>query len=121
DDRMTFDVRTDGVGCRAVAADVVPTGLWVIFDRENRHVRPEFRVAEGLDDPAERQIIVGNTRTGCLAARTRAIRMVLRQADENELRKLALFFELFQFTQDVVSAPLIDQRELPAHKVRRRK
>jgi len=42
-----------GVGSSAIAADVVPTVLRIIFDGENAGVLPKHAVADGIDDVAE--------------------------------------------------------------------
>ena len=52
------------VGRGAVAAHVVPAVLRVVLDGEDRHLPPEGRVAEGLDDPAEGEVVVGHGRRG---------------------------------------------------------
>ena len=50
----------DALGRRAVTAHVIPTRLWIIFNAENGHLRPELGMAECLHNPSQRQIVVGH-------------------------------------------------------------
>ena len=101
DDRAALGVRADAKRDRAVAADVVPAGLRVVFDREDRHLLPELRSAEAFDDAAEGEIVVGDA--GARASGSPGsvpLRVIVGQAENHELRKLALLFEFAQLVQE---------------------
>src|SRR5262249_51547699 len=94
-----------GVWARAkrdgsISAHVIPAVLWIILNREDGHLRPEFRTAQSLHDPAERQIIIGHAGGGRWAAGIGAARVIIGETDNHKLWKLALLFELSQFVED---------------------
>ena len=50
---------------------VVGTVLGVILDDEDGGLRPEYRMADGLDEPAQRKVIVRDQRPGRVPAPAR--------------------------------------------------
>src|SRR5206468_4047473 len=64
DDAAVARVRADDIGGGAVAADVVPAGLRVVFDGENAGLRPEPAAAEGFNDLAHGEVVVGDMGIG---------------------------------------------------------
>ena len=63
-DRPAPGVRADDLGERAMAVDVVETGLRVVLDDEDRRLGPEPAPRDRLDDPAEGQVVVGDRGAG---------------------------------------------------------
>ena len=98
----------------AVAAHVIPASLGIILDREDRHLRPESAVAEGLDDPPEGQIIVGHAGGGRGASRGGAARVVLGQADDHEVWVFTPTLKLRELADDKVGSKLIGHAHVPA-------
>ena len=62
DDLAAFGVGAGDVGRGAVAADVVPAGLRIVFDGEEAGVLPKPAVADGVNNSAHGQIVVGRHR-----------------------------------------------------------
>ena len=65
DDLAALRVRADYIGRCPIAADVVPTGLRIVLDREYTGLLPETAAADRLHNPPERQIVVGNVGSRC--------------------------------------------------------
>lgn len=63
-DGVSFGIGTGDIGGSAVAADVVPTILRVVFDGEDAGIGPEFGVADGFENFSERDVVVGNLSFG---------------------------------------------------------
>ena len=61
-DNPTFDLRADDERFRALVADMIGPRLCVILDHEHNGVLPIRAVAERVDHPAEREIVVGDHR-----------------------------------------------------------
>ena len=57
-DSVAARVRTGHVGGRSITADMVPTGLRIVFNAENAGVFPELAVAHGFNYFSQRQIVV---------------------------------------------------------------
>ena len=88
-DRVPLDVRADRQGDRAVGVDVVGAVLGVVLDHEDGHLLPEPALAQPLDHPAERQVVVGEVgRRGRLAGR-RARGVVVGQPQDDQAGHLA--------------------------------
>ena len=121
----THSLPATGVGARhvrrgAIAADVIPACLGIVFDREDRHLRPESAVAERLHDSSEGQIVVGHAGGRRGASRGGAARVVLRQADDHEVWVFTLTLELREFADDEVGPKLVGHAHVPANRVERR-
>ena len=57
---MVLGVGADHERFGAVRVDVVRTGLRVVLDDEDRGGLPVLRVRDEVDEPADRQVIVGD-------------------------------------------------------------
>jgi len=58
--RRVRRIPADDKGNRAVGVDVVATVLRVVFEDEDGGVVPVGAVRNGIDDAAERQVVVGD-------------------------------------------------------------
>jgi len=88
DDSATLRVRADTVGGRAVAAHMIESVLRVVLDPENNRIFPKAASAERFDDAAEGQVVVGHTGRRCWGTRAGPARVIVGQADQDELRHL---------------------------------
>ena len=70
---------------------MVAARLRVVFEHDDRRVAPVILVArDGLDEHAERQIVVGDTRVRGWSSRRHAARVVISQPDNAEGRQPVL-------------------------------
>ena len=91
-DGFAAGVGADDLGDRAVAVDVVEAGLRVVFDDEDARLRPELAVADGFDDAAEGEVVIGDCGFGRLHAGARAGGVVVGQQHDAEVLELARLF-----------------------------
>src|SRR5215470_16107055 len=94
---------------------MIPAALGIVFNRENTGLRPELAMADRLHDAAERQIVIRHHRLRCRRATARSAGMIVRQTNNNELRKLALLFELLQLPNELIGANRIRDSQAPSH------
>ena len=114
DRRAPLRVGTRNVGCRSVSRNVIPARLRVILDSKDRHLRPELGVTEGLHNPPEGEIIIGDTSRGRGAVRRSAAGVVIRQADDDQLGQRSLSLELPQLINDEIRPILVRDTHFPA-------
>ena len=88
DHRAPLHVRADDQADRAMAVDVVPAVLGIVFIDEDRGLGPEAAVRDGLHEPAHGQVVVGHQARGVGNAALGAGGVVLRQVDDHEVRPL---------------------------------
>ena len=81
-------VGADGQRHGAMAIHVVHTILRVVLDNEDRHLGPELRFRKAFHHLAHGQVIVGHHGLRGRCSRTRAIRMIGRQLQQNQIRHL---------------------------------
>src|SRR5689334_7344018 len=86
---MAAGVWADDVRSRSISANMIPAALRVIFNGKDARLRPETAVADGLDDAAKREVVIGNLCFRFGHAGLGAAGMVVGQADDNEIRQLA--------------------------------
>src|SRR5437764_351638 len=80
---------------------------FIFFDDEDGRLRPEFRVADGLDEPAERKVVVGDESRRCVLAKRGAISVVVGQSDDLQSRHVAFGLKPFQVGDITVYSLLI--------------
>ena len=78
--------------------------LRVIFNHENRGLRPEFGAAHGLDQLPKRQVIIGDQRGGSAFAPRRAGRVIIWQTNDLQARHVPLSLESFQLGNEPFGA-----------------
>ncbi len=76
-----------------MSIDVVRAILGVIFNHENGSVLPKLAEADGFDNAAQGQVVVGHQSEGRQLANLRAGGMVIGQPQDLHLGHGALFFE----------------------------
>lgn len=103
------------VGRSAIPADMVPAGLRVILDRENRHLAPELRSTQAFDNPTHGQVTVGHASRRGWAVLGGTAGMIVWQTDDSKLGVGALLFELREFFEYEVSTELVWDRHVPAN------
>ena len=113
DDGSAPGVGARHVAGRAVAADMVPARLRIVLDGEDRHLRPELAVRQRLDDPAEGEVVVGHAGLGCGAVGRGAAGVVVRQADDDEIRVFPTGLELRQLPDEKIGTELVGDTHLP--------
>ena len=96
----------------AMGVDVVGTVLRVVFEDEDRGVVPVRAVGDGVDDAANGQIVVGNGSCGTRLALCAAGGVIVRKAQENELREsvfagIASGEEAIELVEELIDAELI--------------
>ena len=84
-----------------MSINVVDTILRVILHDEDRHVLPENRVSETVDDLAEREVVVRHARLRCAPVRGGPLRVVARQDHHHQVRHRLALFPFSQVKQDV--------------------
>ncbi len=103
-DRVLLDVRADRQRDRAMGVDVVRSVLRVVLDHEDRHLLPEPALAQPLDDPSERQVVVADAGRHRPLARRGARRVVIRQLEDHQPRHLAGFLEAGQLLEEAIGS-----------------
>ena len=86
-DRRALRVRADHVRERAVGVDVVRAVLGVVLGDEDRRALPERAVGDDLDEPPEREVVVGHVGLRRGAVGGGPVRVVVGQAHEREPRE----------------------------------
>ena len=67
--------------------------LRIVFDHENRRFLPELALRDRFDESAESQIVVGDHGGRRELAHACAGRVIVRQADDLQLRHIAVALE----------------------------
>src|SRR5512132_4298034 len=98
--------------------DVVRAVLRVVFQHEYRGVLPVSAVRDRVDDPAEREIVVGNHRARGPRVARGPPRVIVTDADDGELRQRSVAFELLKLLEPDVDAPLVLDAEIEWRKPR---
>jgi hypothetical protein len=80
---------------------MVDAVLRVVLDDEDRHVLPERRMRQSLDNLPESEIVVGDARAWRTPARGRAHCVIIRQNDHDEVRHVARCFPIGEVRQNV--------------------
>ena len=91
------DHQADG----AVGVDVVRAVLGVVLDDEDRDLGPGLAVGDGLDDPAQGQVVAGHAGLGRERAGPGAGGVVLAQAHDHEPGQRAVLLELLELRMKV--------------------
>ncbi len=99
---MAFGVGTDDEPQRAMRVDVIGPILRVILEYEDGGLRPELGMADALDDPTQRQIVIGNTSTWRSLAQAHAIGMIARQSNHLQPRHVTFTLESLEFFQEAI-------------------
>src|ERR1051325_395305 len=81
---MGFAIWADDQAHRAMSVNVVRAVLGVVLDDEDCHLIPEFAVAGGFDEAAQRQIVVAYAGFGGRRAGARAAGMILAEGHDGE-------------------------------------
>src|SRR5262249_20200506 len=59
-DGTAFGPGAHDISCRAIAANMIPAGLWVVFDGKYSHGFPKICMTQGLDNLPKREVVVGH-------------------------------------------------------------
>ena len=98
---------------------MVPTGLGIVFDGQDKGLLPELTVTDRFNDATEGQVIVGDAGGRRGLACGGATGVVIGQANENEVRQCTAGFEGLEFANEVIGPVLVGHRHVPADIVRR--
>ena len=94
-----------------MGVDVIGAVLRVVFDHEDGSVVPVRAVGDGIDNAAEREVVIGDRGLRRGLARTRASGVVVGKVEQRELRKLfgasLRFHKLVELAQEFVGAELV--------------
>ena len=83
---------------------MIPAGLRIVFDREETGILPKLAARERFDDAAQGEIVVGDLRRGCGETGPSPAGMIVGQANDRELRKIAVLLEVVQVLDEIVGA-----------------
>src|ERR1019366_1089578 len=104
-------ILADDQGDRPMSVNVVGAVLRIVFDDEDGGVVPVGTVGDGVDDAADRQIVVGDRGLRRGLAGTRASSVIVGQIEKRELRKFFGgsfgFHELVELAEEFVGAELV--------------
>ena len=114
DHLFPIGVWNDAIDGRAVAADVVPAILSVIFDSENVDLFPEGRLTEPFDDPSKPQILIGHARGRSWRGGFCVAHRVLRKSNDHQIWKFALGLKLLEFTEKHAGGVVVGNCYFPA-------
>ena len=98
-----------------MCVNVVRAVLRVILHDENSRLVPRAALRNRFDDAPECQIIVGGTRFRRWASLGGATGVIVWQADDHQVRKIAALFVVAQLPDHKVGPILIGYDHFPAH------
>src|SRR5437879_2824390 len=81
--------------------------LRIVLNNEDGSLRPEFRLAYGLNESTEREVVVGDERCGRVFVGHGAVGVVVRKADDLQPRHLPFGFKSLQLSDEAVRALLV--------------
>ncbi len=93
---------------------VIRAVLRVVLDDEDGSLWPEFRMADGIYNATEREIVLANVSNGRGPTRRRAVRVIVGQADDLQARHFAFALEAFHFRDEAVGADQVRVRHVEA-------
>ena len=117
DDGVALGVGADDIGRRAIAADVVPAVLGVVLDGEDAGLRPEWAAADRLHDLPEGQIVVRHLGRRRGRAGLGSGRVVVRQADDDQIGELAAPLVFAQFLDELGGPEDVGDVHVPADRL----
>ena len=97
---LPLGVRADHQADGAVGIDVVGAVLGVVLDHEDRRLGPVLAVADGLDEPAQRQVVAGHAGLRRERAGARARGVVFAQAHDDEAGQGAVLLEVLELLEE---------------------
>src|SRR2546426_610311 len=86
--------------------------LSVVLNDEDGGLRPEFRLADGLDESTEREVVVSDKRCGRMFAERGTVGVVVRKADDLQSRHLPFGFKALQLSDETIRAFLVGKIEV---------
>src|SRR5205085_10957611 len=99
---------------RTMRVHVVGAVLRIVFDDEDGSILPvTFARRYSFDQLSNRQIIFGNMRAWRGRTGTRSLRVIAAQADDLELRKLAILLVIAELFQPGVNAHVVGDGQIP--------
>src|SRR5216684_4664302 len=109
--RRVWRIFADDEGGRSMGIDVIGAVLRVVFEDEDGGIVPVGTMRNGIDDPAEREIVIGDRRLRSWLAGTRASGVVIGQVEQRELRKFfggsLRFHKFIELAEKFVGAELV--------------
>ena len=103
-DRPAPGVRADDLGERAMAVDVVETGLGVVLDHEDRRLGPELAARDRLHDPAQRQVVIGDRGAWGRQVWPGPRGVVVRQEHDDQVRQRPPRLKLAELLEELAGA-----------------
>src|SRR5438270_3359029 len=98
---------------------MIPAVLRIILDHENACLWPEAALADGLDNAAQRQVVVCHLRLGGWKICLGSTGVVVWQTDDAKVRKTSPTFKFLQFRYKLGGPENIGNCQFPAYGVRR--
>ena len=117
DDLVAFGPGADDEQDGAMAIDVVPAVLRVVFVDEHGGGGPELAAADGLDDAAEGEVVVGEHGAGGGVILRDAVGVVVGEMERDEVGHRALLLVFMERGDEVIGADLIGDVEVPGRLV----
>ena len=105
-------------GCGSVSAHMIPAGLGIVLDRDSVQVSGQnLHLVRSLDNATKSQIVVGHVNSRKRVFGGGSSGVIIGEVEEDEIRKLIGFLELFELFDELGGADEIGHVEIPADRI----